>query len=136
MDTIGILLTVINVLMVCVGLVLLGLSGWLGIQSVARLTRWCRSERTVVKFSRVEGCSCPVVEFALADGTTVTFTASSGRGTRQFKEGDSVPILYNPRDPQEADLRTCFAMWFFPVALGLLGLVFVVGSGLKLLGIW
>ena len=125
--------TVRHGFLVCTGFVGLALSGLMGAQSVVRLIRWRRSEGEVVGFSQEEGCYFPVIEFDLPDGTEVRFTASSGRGTRRFTEGDRVPIFYDPRDPQKADLRTFMGIWFFPIVLLFFGLIFAIGSGMKLL---
>ncbi|MBN2584276.1 MAG: DUF3592 domain-containing protein [Planctomycetes bacterium] len=126
--------TALNVLLLCVGLVVLGLGVALAAQAAVRLLCWRRTAGTVVGYRRDEGCFLPVIEYLLDDGTVVRFTAGSGRGVRSFKEGTAVPIFYDPGDPQRADLRTLAALWLTPVVLIAMGALFVTLQVLSMLG--
>ncbi|RDJ93822.1 DUF3592 domain-containing protein [Lacticaseibacillus rhamnosus] len=48
----------------------------------------------------------PTVEFTTADGTKVTATSPFGTNPRPGHEGDTVTVLYDPRNPQRMRVET------------------------------
>lgn len=78
----------------------------------------------------------PTVEFATADGTQVTATSPIGTNPRPGHVGDSVTVLYDPRNPQRVRVDThrgpagCLAVGFMLIggALAALGIVILIAS--------
>jgi hypothetical protein len=90
---------------------------------VARL--WLETNGTVVSNKPLGfRASVPVVQFTTADGQLVQFTSKVGASRLgrpldepYFAEGEIVPIIYDPRDPQSARIRTGFIFWGPCIAL-------------------
>lgn len=78
----------------------------------------------------------PVVRFTDAAGNDVTFTSSTGSNPPSKREGDKVDVLYDPRNPREAELDSFFSLWFGPLMVGglfgtifpLVGVAIILGS--------
>jgi hypothetical protein len=70
----------------------------------------------------------PIVRFTTAEGRTVQFVSGSGSSPAAQSEGDSVEVLYDPDDPQDAKLSGFFDLWLWPLAFAALGGMFVVFS--------
>ena len=68
----------------------------------------------------------PVVRFTTAEGRTVQFVSGTGSSPASQSEGDSVEVLYDPDDPQDAKLSGFFDLWLWPFALSALGVAFLV----------
>jgi len=74
----------------------------------------------------------PTVEFNTPDGTSVRATSSIGTNPKSGKVGDSVTVLYDPRDPQHvrvasvAGRGTCLAVAFMLIGGAVAGLGIVV----------
>jgi len=65
----------------------------------------------------------PVVRFETRDGRTVTFKEPVGGFP--LKIGRRVRVLYDPRDPRRAKMRTFTKLWMFPAVLVTLGAGFL-----------
>ncbi len=48
----------------------------------------------------------PVIEFALPDGTLVTFQLNEGRWPSVYAPGDRVKVRYDPQQPEQARIET------------------------------
>jgi hypothetical protein len=70
------------------------------------------------------GVYCPIVEFISNAGETIRFRSSFGTMPASNKEGDAVKVLYNPNNPEEAEIETGISRYFVPGCL----LLFTVGS--------
>lgn len=78
----------------------------------------------------------PVVEFALADGQQIRFESQVGSSWPRFRVGQAVEVLYDPRNPQKAQINRFWELWLFPVVFGGLGAVFfLIGAGSLLMGV-
>jgi hypothetical protein len=100
-------------------------------ESLRHLIRGVCATGKVVGYERVEGCYCPVVEFTARDGSQRRFISGSGRGTRQFREGARVGVIYDPARPDRVVLRTFLSLWLFPVVLtGFAAAFLCVGLGI------
>lgn len=99
-----------------------------------------KTSGTVVEVQRRQSSSddgptyYPVVRFADAEGRDVTFTSSTGSNPPSHREGDRVEVLYDPRDPNDAEINSFFSLWFGPLMIGgLFGTIFpLVGVGVLL----
>ncbi len=79
------------------------------------------------------GVYCPLVEFTTASGQPVRFESQFGTMPASHRVGQSIPVRYDPVDPQKAEVDSTTVNWFVPgctIGMGLLffvmGLVFVV----------
>lgn len=72
----------------------------------------------------------PVVEFRTGDGRVVRFTDSLfGSIPPTYKAGDKVRVVYDPKDPQTARIRSWSRLWLGSAILMIGGLVPVVVGG-------
>lgn len=75
----------------------------------------------------------PVVTYAVANGRSITFTASFSTKPAPYDVGESVEVLYAPGDPQDARIKGFSSLWLGPTILGGLGTVFAgIGGGILL----
>jgi hypothetical protein len=84
----------------------------LRLKKIGRLTKG-----KVVKFERAyRGTRFAVIRFNTSKGR---FEISGGGIFSSYQLGDSVPILYNPKNPSEGMIYSSDRIWFLP--LGLIG---------------
>ena len=77
-----------------------------------------------------------VVQFQTSDSKQVTWTESMASNPPAGQPGDEVPMKYDPTDPDDARIAKPFRLWFLPVLLGGLGVVFLgVGVPLGIAGL-
>jgi hypothetical protein len=83
----------------------------------------------------------PIVSFRTQSGQKVQF--SSNFSSSLMHQGDTVPVNYHPKDPQDAVISSFTSLWLFPVLIGgiagilllvaivffILALVFAFGKG-------
>jgi hypothetical protein len=134
---------------VLVGLILLGV-GVIDLALAVFLIRRTRSflERAVAVTGTVTGFAQstssdsgvayhPIVRFETIEGETHEFQDSLASNPPSFKEGESVPVKYEPTRPDRAKIAKTFRIWLIPgmftvSAVGLLvagGIVLAVGTG-------
>ncbi|MBV8998619.1 MAG: DUF3592 domain-containing protein [Solirubrobacterales bacterium] len=78
----------------------------------------------------------PTVEFTTADGTPVRATSNIGTNPRPGRVGESVTVLYDPRNPQKVRVQsgkavfTCLEAAFLLVggSVAALGIVILVAA--------
>jgi hypothetical protein len=71
----------------------------------------------------------PVVEFDV-DGNRHTFRSRHGTYPATHREGDTVPVRFDPRDPRKAEIDSWWSLYgFAAIACGLGGLSTLVGAG-------
>lgn len=100
-----------------------------------------RASGTVIELQRRQSSSddgpsyYPVVRFTDASGKDVTFTSSTGSNPPSNREGDKVAVLYDPNNPDEAELDSFFALWFGPLMVGgLFGTIFPLVGVFAIIG--
>lgn len=72
----------------------------------------------------------PVVRFTTAAGREVEFTGGTGSSFRPYRAGRPLKVLYDPDDPQHASIASFMELWFFPLLLLGMGLLFCgIGVG-------
>ena len=69
------------------------------------------------------GVYCPVVEFQSPDGRTIRFESAFGTMPASHKVGQSVTVLYNPSNPQEAEVSSAVSRYLYPGIMAFIGLV-------------
>jgi hypothetical protein len=112
-----------------VGLILIGVGVWIGIDIATMLRTHERAEAVVVSSQR----NGPAARFN-SDGVSVRYprvdgrwiTASASRSWESFAPGERVPIYYRPETGYRVELGTFFTLWLAPAicavgALGFLG---------------
>ena len=63
----------------------------------------------------------PVVEFVDLTGTKRRFTASTGSNQKPYDLGADVTVIYDPKDPDEADIESKLYQWMIPALVSGLG---------------
>jgi|ERR1044072_5477160 hypothetical protein len=67
---------------------------------------------------------CPVVQFTTATGFPGKFTSSVGRNPAEYAIGQNVNIIYDPQNPQNAEINSSTSLWFVSGCSFALGLAF------------
>jgi hypothetical protein len=71
----------------------------------------------------------PVVSFRTPDGHSVEFKSQTSSSSRSPAVGQTVEVLYNPRNPQEAEINSFSSLWLLPIILSGLGAgFFIIGT--------
>lgn len=71
-----------------------------------------------------------VIAFKTENGQAVTFVQGSSSSGNTFTSGDTVDVLYDPANPQRAQLDSFWERW------GAATILFVIGAPLFALGVW
>ena len=87
---------------------------------------------TVVDISRVwsSGSSGggyvyrPIVEFKTKDGKDGKFESTTGSNPSPWHKGDVVDVLYDPKNPDGAQINSFFELWVGNLIVGGLGVIF------------
>lgn len=73
--------------------------------------------------------------FKTKDGRTVTYATADGTRRPRLKKGQTVPILYDPGDPDRAKLDSPFNLWLATFVIGAPAVLFILmGSLIFILG--
>lgn len=70
------------------------------------------------------GTYYPLVRFRGPDGRDLVFRGQVGSSPPAYARGEAVTVLYDPATPENARIDGFFQLWFGPLILGGLGLVF------------
>lgn len=77
----------------------------------------------------------PVVTFQVPDGREITFTESYSQNPPSHQEGDTVEVLYAPKNPRDATIKGFGSQWFGSTLLCGMGVLFAgIGGGVMLAG--
>ncbi|RPI78654.1 MAG: DUF3592 domain-containing protein, partial [Desulfobacteraceae bacterium] len=78
----------------------------------------------------------PIVEFQDRNGATIRFKGSTGSNAPAYETGVQVPLVYNPRNPSEAQLTTFSQFWLGPLLITLagLGILFLSYGAFSMMG--
>lgn len=77
----------------------------------------------------------PRVRFVTRSGEAREFTASVGTNPAAFEVGEPVVVIYDPASPEGARIDSFFQLWFAPLLLGGMGIVFAAfGCGAVVAG--
>ncbi len=74
----------------------------------------------------------PVYSFRTISGQTIEIHDNMSSNPPQFKEGQIIDVLYDPQNPNKARINKWFNLYFVPLLLGFLGLIFG-GVGIAIL---
>jgi len=68
----------------------------------------------------------PVVEFTASRGEIVQFTSKLGSNPPSFTPGQTVQVLYNPRNLDAAKIATFTEIWLATIIVAALGVIFSI----------
>ncbi|GAA1729081.1 DUF3592 domain-containing protein [Nonomuraea bangladeshensis] len=140
-------LTLIGAIFALVGLILLGVTLALAASTASFLASAQRTEGTVTGltprtttsrdsdgYTRRSTTWYPTVEFTV-DGRRYSFQSSTGNNPPAYRQGEGVPVAYDPDDPSDARISTFWSAYLAPVITGGLGVVFAsIGTIVFVLG--
>src|SRR3974390_1194455 len=130
-------LKVLNAVFLTIGLLTLGIGSWIAAGTLRLQRNGVAAEGHVIRLDRgSKGARFPVVEFQTQSGESVTFKSRSGSSPPSFRVGESVPVLYNPNDPQHASINTSWQLWGGAFIAVILGVVFTSIPGAVVLADW
>ena len=87
-------------------------------------------------FRRLNYRDHPIVRYTTRDGQTAQFESPVGTLPRLHREGQSVPILYNPANPAEGRIATGGMRFGAPIFLIIIGLAMALFAGFFAVGAW
>jgi len=77
----------------------------------------------------------PRISFRTSDGQELSFMSDAGSNPPSYRVNDRVAVVYDPHQPEHADVNSFMALWFLPTLLGGMGVLFcsfgVVAAALK-----
>lgn len=111
-----------------VAIILMLLAGWTGFHSFDLDRNGIRTVGIVIEFEHSKESRYPVFSFADAQGRRHAVRAQST--TDEYAIGDSLSVLYPATRPLDAGIDTPRQLYFIPVLLGGLSIVFFAGASL------
>ena len=70
----------------------------------------------------------PLVQFKTTSGEVISFQSSVGASRAGYSIGQQVKVLYDGRNPQEAEIDALTSLWLVPGCTLAMGLAFTVGG--------
>ena len=70
----------------------------------------------------------PLVQFTIPSGQTISFQSSVGSSRTGYSAGQQVKVLYDARNPQEAEIDALTSLWLVPGCMVAMGLGFTIGG--------
>lgn len=112
-----------------VGLLLAALAIFFWLRTRTFLETAQKAKGTVIRLvyssdSDGGGGYSPVYTFRTISGQVIEVTDRLSSNPHQFKEGQIIDVLYDPENPNRARINKWFNLYFVPMLLGFLGLVF------------
>lgn len=68
----------------------------------------------------------PQVQFKIPSGQTISFQSSVGTSRPGYSVGQQVKVLYDARNPQEAEIDALSSLWLVPGCMLAMGLAFTI----------
>jgi len=112
-----------------IGVALLAAAGWTFYNQRNKAMAGVTTTGKVIDLTREimnpgsSGVYCPVVEFSLPSGETITFTSNYGTRPASHKVGQSVNVRYDQDDPQKAEIDSALSKWLVPGILAFMGVL-------------
>ena len=76
------------------------------------------------EYTRNGSVGRPVFSFIDDKGMTHTIINSSGSGFYSFEDGESVKVLYDKEEPNNAMINSFTTLWLGPISVGFIGAIF------------
>lgn len=113
-----------------VGVILIGVSAAISFSKYQFINRATKAEGTIINIVERRSSDsnnstyAPVVTFR-TNNLEHTFTSSVSTSSRPLI-GEKVTVLYDPADPNDAAIDSVTTLWFFPLIVGFMGLIFLM----------
>ena len=112
-----------------VGFLLTALALFFWFRTRAFLENAQKAQGTVIRMvyssdSEGGGGYSPVYTFRTISGQVIEVTDRMSSNPPQFKEGQIIDVLYDTDNPNKARINKWFNLYFVPMLLGFLGLIF------------
>ena len=75
----------------------------------------------------------PIIEFTTQENQQIEFRSSMGSSSYRNSIGQSIDIIYNPANPQDAIIDSFFGVYGLSIFLGIFGGVFTLIGGIPVL---
>jgi hypothetical protein len=79
------------------------------------------------------GMYCPVFQFMTKDGRTIRVASKIRSSSPSYHRGDMVTVFYDPKNPDNAVIKSFLNLYFLPMVFGLIGVGFM-GFGAGMVG--
>ncbi len=110
------------------GVVFLAGAVALAVPSIAFVARAVRTQAVFVgSVTRIGGSHGgsfhhPEFRFQTSDGRSFVVSSHFGSTDQPYATGDTVPVLYDPEDPDRSEIDSILELWLTPLALAIVGL--------------
>ncbi|ADO67941.1 DUF3592 domain-containing protein [Stigmatella aurantiaca] len=74
----------------------------------------------------------PVLRYLTQEGAQHEVVSPVGSNPPRYREGDRVPLLYNPANPQDVRIHNFLNLWLLPLLFGFMGAAFLLVGVLAL----
>lgn len=114
------------------GLPFLAIALGVGFSNYSFIQKAEQTTGTVVDliYSR-KGMARPKVVYAIPDGRNYTYVSSNASNPPSFRVDEQVDILYDPKNPGNARIKSFGSLWLLPLIFGAFGTIFMgIGLGI------
>ena len=126
---------IVDVVLGFVGLVLIGIAYFLWLRTKEFIAQARPVKGTVIGMvSDSEGAFAPVFKFTASNGDVIEKQETVYSKPASHKVGEIIDILYDQNNPQAARIAKTSSLYFTPVLLAVMGIIFI-GSGAVMLGL-
>ena len=111
-----------------VGVIFLAGAIALAVPRIAFVARAARTQAVFVgSVTRIGGSHGgsfhhPEFRFHTGDGRSFVVSSHFGSTDQPYATGDTVPVLYDPGDPERSEIDSILQLWLSPLALSIVGL--------------
>ncbi len=117
-----------NIIVILAAIVPLGVSAFLYINTWKFVNAATKTKGTVIRLDAREGSKGgtvyqPIYEFRTLDGQVITVAHDNASRPARYKVGQSVDVLYNTENPQNAKINNSTNLYMVPLVLAGVGIV-------------
>ena len=113
-----------------IGSVLTMAAGGLAFRSLRRRVTWSVATGKVLRLDEEMDCEGDTkyraaVKFTTREGREISFHSKVSTTHRDYRAGTSVRVLYDPRDPEHAEIASFVRLWLLPFTLSVFAAAFI-----------
>lgn len=124
---------IVSIIFGFVGLILIGIAYFLWMRMRAFIATARSTKGTVIRLvSDSEGAVAPVFKFTASNGDVIEQEDKIFSNPPAHRLGEFVDILYDPNNPRNARVAKKTNLYFAPILLAVLGVIFIGSAGLWL----
>lgn len=123
---------IIGIMQFLMGSAFFGASLVLALRKISRMKSWTKTTGVVVDVETRQGMRQsmgitrnilyrPTVRFQTADGRVIDYEPQTSNSWSNYRIGESIPVYYDPHQPQNAFAGTAFGNWFGLILFGTVG---------------